>query len=64
MHALLAELDACWATAAPMAPFGPRIRWAHAVQLLADRGWPVLDRRRRWRLGELTVPWSTVAPER
>ncbi|NYI82364.1 hypothetical protein HNR68_000994 [Saccharopolyspora hordei] len=64
VHALLAELDACWATAAPMAPFGPRIRWAHAVQLLADRGWPVLDRRRRWRLGELTVPWSTVAPER
>jgi hypothetical protein len=24
--------------------------------------WPVLDDRRRWRLGEITFPWSTVAP--
>ncbi|MDA3649112.1 class I SAM-dependent methyltransferase [Saccharopolyspora indica] len=64
VHAMLAELDACWATAVPMAPFGPRARWAHAVRLFADRGWPVLDRHRRWRLGELTVPWSTVAPDR
>lgn len=63
VHAMLAELDFCWATAAPMAPFGPRARWAHAVRLFADRGWPVLDRHRRWRLGELTVPWSTVAPD-
>ncbi|GAA2818836.1 class I SAM-dependent methyltransferase [Saccharopolyspora taberi] len=62
VHALLSELDACWATAAPLAPFGPRARWAEAVTLLAGRGWPVLDRRRRWRLGELTVPWAAVDP--
>ncbi|MFB9429009.1 class I SAM-dependent methyltransferase [Streptoalloteichus tenebrarius] len=62
VHALLTELDACWATAAPFAPFGPRARWTEAVRLLAERGWPVLDGRRRWRLGELTLPWSVVAP--
>jgi hypothetical protein len=62
VHALLAELDACWAAAAPFVPFGPRARWAEAVRLLAARGIPVLDRARRWRAGELTVPWDTVAP--
>jgi hypothetical protein len=62
VHALLAELDACWDTAAPFAPFGPRARWTEAVRLLAGRGWPVLDRPHRWRLGEVTLPWATVAP--
>ncbi|MBB5154607.1 class I SAM-dependent methyltransferase [Saccharopolyspora phatthalungensis] len=62
VYSMLAELDACWAKAAPMAPFGPRARWAHAAQLFGELGWPVLDRRRRWRLGELTVAWSAVAP--
>ncbi|MFD7652988.1 class I SAM-dependent methyltransferase [Actinosynnema sp. NPDC059797] len=62
VHALLAELDACWATAAPYAPYGPRARWVESVRLLAGRGWPVLDDRRRWRLGEVTVPWDVVSP--
>ncbi|WP_189060399.1 class I SAM-dependent methyltransferase [Longimycelium tulufanense] len=64
VYALLAELDVCWAKAAPFAPFGPRARWAETVRLLADQGWPVLDRWRRWRLGEVTLPWSAVAPAR
>ncbi|MEU6641175.1 class I SAM-dependent methyltransferase [Saccharomonospora sp. NPDC046836] len=62
VHELLSSLDACWATAAPFAAFGPRARWTEAVRLLTERGWPVLSRRHRWRLGELTVPWDSVAP--
>lgn len=62
VHALLRELDTCWAKAAPFSPFGPRARWTEAVRILAEAGWPVLDRRRRWRLGELTLSWSAVAP--
>ncbi|HWE89280.1 MAG TPA: class I SAM-dependent methyltransferase [Pseudonocardiaceae bacterium] len=62
VHALLSELDSCWAVAATFAPFGPRARWAEAVRLLAGRGVPVLDRPRRWRAGEVTVPWDAVAP--
>ncbi|WP_168585622.1 class I SAM-dependent methyltransferase [Saccharopolyspora sp. ASAGF58] len=62
VHAMLGDLDVCWAKAAPMAPFGPRARWAHAAQLFAELGWPVLDRRRRWRFGELTVDWAAIAP--
>ncbi|MFC7341563.1 class I SAM-dependent methyltransferase [Saccharopolyspora griseoalba] len=62
IHALLADLDSCWDNAAPMATFGPRARWAQAARLFAERGWPVRDNHRRWRLGELTVAWSAVAP--
>ncbi|WP_367134529.1 class I SAM-dependent methyltransferase [Saccharothrix sp. HUAS TT1] len=62
VHALLSELDACWATSAPFAPYGPRARWVRAVELLAERGWPVLDDRKRWRLGEVTLPWDVVGP--
>ncbi|MCP2166031.1 class I SAM-dependent methyltransferase [Goodfellowiella coeruleoviolacea] len=62
VHELFRDLDACWAAAAPFAPFGPRARWVEAVRLLAARDWPVLDDRRRWRLGELTLSWSAVAP--
>ncbi|HEX3780066.1 MAG TPA: class I SAM-dependent methyltransferase [Pseudonocardiaceae bacterium] len=61
VHELLTELDGCWATSAPYAPFGPRARWAQAIRLLADRGCPVLDRPARWRLGEVTIAYSAVA---
>lgn len=62
VYELLSELDSCWAAAAPFAPFGPRARWAESVRLLADRGWPVRDRMRRWRHGEVTLDWSAVRP--
>lgn len=62
VHDLLSALDACWDTAAPHASYGPRARWVETVRLLAGRGWPVLDGRKRRRLGELTVDWSSVAP--
>ncbi|MBV8932719.1 MAG: class I SAM-dependent methyltransferase [Kutzneria sp.] len=62
IHELFGMLDECWAMAAPHSVFGARARWTESVRLLTTRGWPVLDGRRRWRLGELTVPWSAVAP--
>ncbi len=61
VHAFLAALDRAWAHAAPLRVFGARQRWVAAVESLrAD--WPVRDRRRRWRLGELTLAWPAVAP--
>ncbi|RJQ83511.1 class I SAM-dependent methyltransferase [Amycolatopsis panacis] len=62
VHTLLTTLDECWAAAAPHRSFGVRARWRTAVALLAGRGWPVLGRQDRHRLGELTVPWESVAP--
>ena len=61
VHALLAALDREWERAAGMTPFGAVQRWRAALQAMADAGWP-LRGRSRWRLGELTVPWSAVAP--
>lgn len=62
VHDLLRALDRCWAAAAPQGAFGVRQRWLATVDAVRDSGVPVLDGRSRWRLGELTVPWSAVAP--
>jgi SAM-dependent methyltransferase len=62
VHALLVALDRAWASAAPQGAFGVRQRWLAAVAAVRDAGVPVLDPPSRWRLGELTVPWSVVAP--
>ncbi len=62
VHALLTALDDEWARAAGLAPFGPVQRWIGAVEALRAGGWPVVGGRTRWRLGELTLPWSAVAP--
>ncbi|MFI5605790.1 class I SAM-dependent methyltransferase [Amycolatopsis sp. NPDC051903] len=62
VHSLLSTLDECWAAAAPHRAFGVRARWVSAVGMLRDRGWPLLGRPDRWRLGELSVPWESVAP--
>lgn len=62
VHRLLSTLDRHWAAAAPHQAFGVRFRWLETVRMLVSGGWPVLDGPRRWRLGELTVPWHTVAP--
>ncbi|MFB4312001.1 class I SAM-dependent methyltransferase [Actinomadura sp. GTD37] len=66
VHALLTAFDRCWATAAPHSAFGPRARWVEAVSLLAQTH-PVLTRppyggRNRWRVGEVTLPWTAVDP--
>ena len=62
VHAFLQQLDRAWAAAAPQGSFGVRQRWIAAVRSLRDTGVPVLDGPTRWRLGELTVPWSYVRP--
>jgi hypothetical protein len=61
IHDLLRQLDAEWARAAGVSPFGPVERWRTALAGLAASGWPLLERS-RWRLGELTLPWEAVAP--
>ncbi|TNH21638.1 class I SAM-dependent methyltransferase [Micromonospora orduensis] len=57
VHDLIRALDGAWRAAAPYATFGPRQRWVRAVTSLKDSGWPVLPTPKRWRQGELTLPW-------
>ncbi|WP_340560350.1 class I SAM-dependent methyltransferase [Streptomyces sp. GSL17-111] len=61
VHAFLTDFDAAWATAAPLAPLGARQRWIAAVRAVSAR-WPVTDTVTRWRQGEITLPWTALAP--
>ncbi len=62
VHAFLTAFNRAWVIGAPYAAFGPRQRWLAAVERLAADGWPVIGGRSRWRLGEITLRWSAVAP--
>jgi hypothetical protein len=62
VHRYLSALDAAWERTVALAPFGVRQRWLATVRALVAEGWPILHTRARWRLGELTVPWSAVHP--
>jgi hypothetical protein len=61
VHELLRAFDRAWAAGAPYQAFGPRQRWVAAVERLAEDGWPVVGGRSRWRLGEVTLRWSSVS---
>ncbi|WP_448626724.1 class I SAM-dependent methyltransferase [Geodermatophilus sp. URMC 64] len=62
VHTFLRAFDAAWAAAAGLSTFGPRQRWAAAVEAMAEQGWPFVGSSRRWKQGEVTVRWSAVAP--
>ncbi|NQX12088.1 class I SAM-dependent methyltransferase [Microbacteriaceae bacterium VKM Ac-2855] len=62
VHALMSQLDRGWRNHAALAVYGPTQRWLATVRALRDAGWPVLAGPRRWRLGEVSLPWACVAP--
>jgi hypothetical protein len=66
VHQFLRDIDRAWDHAAPYSVFGPRQRWMATVTALSA-DWPVLRQPprggpRRWRLGEVTLPWAALAP--
>jgi hypothetical protein len=56
----LRDLDRAWLAAAPYSAFGPRQRFERAVAATRTAGWPILPQPRRWRRGEVTIPWRWV----
>ena len=62
VHRWLTAVDRAWAHAAAHASFGVRQRFLATAAALRGEGWPLLDGPARWRLGEITVAWSAVAP--
>ncbi|MFP3466135.1 class I SAM-dependent methyltransferase [Leifsonia sp. SIMBA_070] len=62
VHRFLSELDREWRIHSPLAAYGPSQRWIAVAQGMRDAGWPISGGTRRWRLGELTVAWESVAP--
>jgi hypothetical protein len=66
VHRFLRDFDRAWDSAAPYAALGLRQRWLAAVTSLSA-AWPVIRRppqggQRRWRLGEVSLPWAAFAP--
>lgn len=61
VHAFLSQLDDAWERCAGHSTFGARQRWIETIKYATEHGMPTLDNASRWRLGELTVPWSLVA---
>ncbi|MBE1589808.1 class I SAM-dependent methyltransferase [Nonomuraea angiospora] len=66
IHAFLSDFDHAWAVSAPYGVHGLRQRWLASVRALSG-AWPVVRRPplggpARWRLGELTLPFSAVDP--
>lgn len=62
IHRLLTDLDAAWATHAPLGIFSPAQRFVACAKDLRTKGWPITLEPKRWRLGELTLSWDSVAP--
>lgn len=62
IHRLLIDLDAAWATHAPFGIFSPAQRFVACAKDLRAKGWPIILEPKRWRLGELTLNWKSVAP--
>lgn len=62
VHQLMNDLDRHWQHHAALAAYGPTQRFIATVTALKLSGWPVVGAPARWRLGELTLPWASVAP--
>jgi hypothetical protein len=62
VHVLLEALDRHWQYNAGLGAFGPSQRWIAVARAMKNDGWPVLGGPARWKLGELTVDWESVAP--
>lgn len=62
VHRFLDALDEAWRRSAAYGSYGARQRFVATAGALREQGWPLADSAARWRLGELTIAWSAVAP--
>jgi len=62
VHSFISALDRHWQYNAGLAAFGASQRWIAVAKGLKADGWPVHGPQSRWKLGELTVGWESVAP--
>ena len=62
IYEFLNSLDTAWKNHSPLAVFGASQRWISVCKDLRSQGWPLVGDSKRWRLGEISVAWSAVAP--
>jgi hypothetical protein len=62
VHDFLKTLDGIWKSNVGLGTFSARQRWIATIEQAVSDGLPILESKARWRLGEVTVPWSLVSP--
>ncbi|WIM67990.1 class I SAM-dependent methyltransferase [Corynebacterium breve] len=62
IYDIFSAADDAWDRAAGWEPYGPRVRWRAAREILLAEGVPLHPVRRRIRDNTLTVDWQHVAP--
>ena len=65
IHSFLSAWDDAWRASSPHRVFGARQQWVASITRLRHQHpeFGIQQATSRWRLGELTVPWSTVTPD-
>ena len=61
IHRYLSELDQQWDKAARFGSFGSAQRFMQVAKAMAEAGWPIELKPKRWRLGELTVDYKAIS---
>lgn len=61
VHRFLKDMDDAWEKAAGFSVFGASQRFIQTAKSMRAAQWPVLNQPKRWRLGELTVDYSSIS---
>ena len=61
IHRYLSELDRQWDKAAGFGVFGAAQRFTQVAKSMAQANWPIENKPKRWRLGELSVDFQAIS---
>ncbi len=61
IYRYLKELDMEWEKVAGFRAFGPAQRFVQTAKAMLQAGWPIENRPKRWRLGELSVDYRAIS---
>lgn len=61
IHRYLKDLDREWEKAAGFGAFGSAQRFVQVAKAMLQAGWPIENRPKRWRLGELSVDFQAIS---
>ena len=61
IHRYLKDLDLEWEKAASFGVFGSAQRFVQLAKAMLQAGWPIENKPKRWRLGELSVDYKAIS---
>jgi len=61
IHRYLSELDSQWEKAAGFGAFGSAQRFVQVAKAMLQSGWPIENKPKRWKLGELSVDYVAIS---